>query len=213
MLIGQDLDHICWSPTERVAYAGGEAGQLYRFDLSGADAVEIVTTVPGGGLLGLALDWVGDYACDQRSDRVQRITASVASHGDPIGYPNYLVFDPDGGLCVSDSGGWDTASSTAAVCKSARDSARLSICRRIGFSPAGREPDCSQGRVARTRSACQRRCPTASASTSKAAVDPPAPNRARSTASRLRATSARRTPHLRATSSTCCSSRLCSAAR
>ncbi len=122
MLTGQDLhvvasglDHpegVCWSPAEQVAYAGGEAGQLYRFGLAAGAAVEIVTVVPGGELLGLALDGAGAvYACDPGNHQVQRIAgATVAPYGDPIDYPNYPVFDADGRLWVSDSGGWENAS-------------------------------------------------------------------------------------------------------
>jgi sugar lactone lactonase YvrE len=106
------LDHpegVCWSPDEDLVYAGGEAGQLYRFGLAGGEA-QLRATVPGGFLLGLALDANGNvYACDPGSGHVQRISpgGSVRPHGDRVGYPNFPVFDRDGNLWVSDSGAWD----------------------------------------------------------------------------------------------------------
>jgi sugar lactone lactonase YvrE len=106
------LDHpegVCWSSAERLLYAGGEAGQLYRFALDGGNA-ELLATVPGGFLLGLALDGAGAvYACDAGRGFVQRISADgrVEPYGAPIGFPNYPVFDGHGRLWVSDSGRWD----------------------------------------------------------------------------------------------------------
>ena len=113
--VANGLDHpegVCWSPAEGAVYAGGEAGQLYRFALGGGEP-ETVTTVPGGFLLGMALDARGNvYACDANSGHVQRISADgrIESHGDRIGYPNYPVFDRDGNLWVTDSGAWDHVS-------------------------------------------------------------------------------------------------------
>jgi gluconolactonase len=108
------LDHpegVCWSPAEQLLYAGGEAGQLYRFPLQGADA-EVVLTVPGGNLLGLAFDGSGVlYVCDAGNGYVQRISPDGRHepYGGPIGYPNYPVFDAEGRLWVSDSGDWGAA--------------------------------------------------------------------------------------------------------
>jgi gluconolactonase len=102
---------VCWSAAEQKIYAGGEGGQLYRFGLAGDD-LETVCTVPGGSMLGLALDGAGAvYVCDVGNGRIQRIgpDGSVRAHGGPIGYPNYPVFDADGRLWVSDSGDWGTA--------------------------------------------------------------------------------------------------------
>lgn len=106
------LDHpegVCWSPNEGLLYAGGEAGQLYRFPLEGGDA-ELVATVPGGSILGLAIDGSGaGYLCDIGNGRVQRVSPDgrIEPYGAPIAYPNYPVFDGDGRLWVSDSGDWD----------------------------------------------------------------------------------------------------------
>jgi gluconolactonase len=112
-----DLDHpegVCWSPTEGVLYAGGEAGQIYRFSLQ-AGAAELLATVPGGFLLGLAIDGSGRvYACDAGNGCVQRVSGdgAVERYSGPIGFPNYPVFDADGRLWVSDSGGWEEAAGT-----------------------------------------------------------------------------------------------------
>ena len=113
--LANGLDHpegVCWCPVARAVYAGGEAGQLYRFGLGGG-AVETVATAPGGFLLGLAVDAVGSvYACDPNAGHVLRISpgGEVEPFGDRVGYPNYPVFDGDGNLWVTDSGTWDEVS-------------------------------------------------------------------------------------------------------
>ena len=113
--LANGLDHpegVCWSPAGGVVYAGGEAGQLYRFGLGGGP-VETVVTVPGGFLLGMALDAAGNvYACDPNAGHVLRISldGGVEPYGDRVGYPNYPAFDRDGNLWVTDSGTWDEIS-------------------------------------------------------------------------------------------------------
>lgn len=108
------LDHpegVCWSPTQQLLYAGGEAGQLYRFSLDGGGP-ELVATVPGGSALGLALDATDTaYVCDIGNGCVQRISPDgrAEPYGAPIGYPNYPVFDRQDRLWVSDSGDWEGA--------------------------------------------------------------------------------------------------------
>ena len=113
--IGLMFDHpeaVAWGPDGR-AYAGGEAGQLYRFGLSGGK-LEEVARVEGGFLLGLAHDaQANTYACDDRSACVHRITpdgkVSIYANGDgeqKMRVPNYPVFDDHGNLYVSDSGAW-----------------------------------------------------------------------------------------------------------
>ncbi len=90
-------------------YAGGEAGQLYRFGLEPGDA-DLVATIEGGFMLGLALDGEGDvYACDAGAGHVQRIAPDRSSepYGGRMAWPNYPAFDTDGNLWVSDSGAWD----------------------------------------------------------------------------------------------------------
>ena len=76
--VGYAFDHpeaVAWGPDGR-AYAGGEAGQLYRFSLDGK-TIEEVARVQGGFLLGMAHDAdANTYACDERSACVHRITPS-----------------------------------------------------------------------------------------------------------------------------------------
>ncbi len=113
--VGFAFDHpeaVAWGPDGH-AYAGGEAGQLYRFDLEGR-RIEQVAQVKGGFLLGLAHDAKANtYACDDRSACVHRITPEgvVTSYASGNGsqkmrVPNYPVFDDRGNLYVSDSGTW-----------------------------------------------------------------------------------------------------------
>ena len=112
---GHAFDHpeaVAWGPDGH-AYAGGEAGQLYRFALGGGK-LEEVARVASGFLLGLAHDADGNtYACDDRSTCVHRITpdgkVSVYANGNAaqkMRVPNYPVFDSYGNLYVSDSGAW-----------------------------------------------------------------------------------------------------------
>ena len=113
--VGFAFDHpegVAWGPDGR-AYAGGEAGQLYRFSLEGG-SLEEIARVDGGFLLGLAHDAAGNtYACDDRSRCVHRITANgnvrvyVGGNAEQqMRVPNYPVFDEEGNLYVSDSGTW-----------------------------------------------------------------------------------------------------------
>ena len=112
-VLATGLDHVegvCWDPDRRRIWAGGEAGQVYRIDLDGN--VEIVTTIEGGQLLGLALDGAGSlYICDPGNRQVWRLEGdgAVTPFGDPMGYPNYAAFAPDGRLYVSDSGSFTGA--------------------------------------------------------------------------------------------------------
>ena len=114
------LDHpeaVCWSPAEQLLYAGGEAGQVYRFPVEGGEA-EHLLTIPGGNILGMAFDASGAlYACDPGNQCVQRITpdGSYEPYGGAINYPNYPTFDSEGRMWVSDSGDWDGANG-AVVC-------------------------------------------------------------------------------------------------
>ena len=113
--VGHLFDHpeaVAWGPDGH-AYAGGEAGQLYRFDLQGGPC-QTLTQIAGGFLLGLAHDAAGNtYACDERRACVHRITRqgtvstySRGSSDQAMRVPNYPVFDDAGNLYVSDSGGF-----------------------------------------------------------------------------------------------------------
>ena len=110
---GEGLDHpecIAWG-MDGYAYAGGEAGQIYRIDLQRREFTEIANT--GTGFVGgLAQDGSGNvYACS--GGAVARVTPSgivstytKGSPREPIRTPNYPAFDSSGNLYVSDSGEW-----------------------------------------------------------------------------------------------------------
>ena len=92
-------------------WAGGEAGQVYRIDASGA--VTTVTTL-GGFIAGIAFSPLDDslYVCNAKlglvrvdGDGRHAIFAKEAE-GRRIVCPNYALFDRRGRLYVSDSGKW-----------------------------------------------------------------------------------------------------------
>ena len=109
---GEGLDHpeCIACGLDNMAFAGGEAGQIYRIEMTTGEFEEIGNT--GGFVGGLAQDGNRNlYACSNGA--VWRITpggaCSVYSNGtpgNPIATPNYPVFDQAGNLFVSDSGGW-----------------------------------------------------------------------------------------------------------
>jgi gluconolactonase len=105
------LDHpecVNWGP-DGYAYAGGEAGQIYRVSLAGK--VEQIAST-GGFILGLCLDAdCNIYACDVAKNQVVKVTPdgkiSIYSEGSPdrkIVSPNYAAFDRHGNLYVTGSG-------------------------------------------------------------------------------------------------------------
>lgn len=110
---GAGLDHpecIACGP-DHFAYAGGEAGQVYRIDTEKRTFEEYANT--GGHFVGgLAVDADSNvYACS--GGEVKRVTpegeVSTYFSGAPdraLKTPNYPVFDADGSLYVSDSGDW-----------------------------------------------------------------------------------------------------------
>jgi sugar lactone lactonase YvrE len=118
-VLASGFDHVegvCWDAARSCLWAGGEAGQVYRIDLDGT--VDVVTTIHGGALLGLALDANGAlYLCDPGNHQVWKMDAhfDVSAFGDPIDYPNYPAFAPDGRLFVSDSGNFATPSGALVV--------------------------------------------------------------------------------------------------
>ena len=110
----ENLDHpegIAWGP-DGYAYAGGEAGQLYRIDVENRQVTQFADT--GGFILGLACDSKNNiYACDSVNHCIQKITPdgdvsqySTGTIQEPLRCPNYPAFDAKGNLYVCDSGDW-----------------------------------------------------------------------------------------------------------
>jgi len=110
------LDHaegVAWG-LDGFAYAGGEAGQVYRVDVERGELSQFAQ-VTGGFILGMALDADNNvYACDTGSHSVVRITQggvvstySTGAADEPFHFPNYPAFDSQGNLYVAASGDWD----------------------------------------------------------------------------------------------------------
>lgn len=110
------LDHpegVAWDPEAGVVYAGGEAGQIYRVALD-APRPELAGTA-SGFVLGLAVDGAGRVVvcvteptpsiCVLEAGVVRPILTEV--EGEPLRFPNYPAFGPDGSLYVTDSGPWE----------------------------------------------------------------------------------------------------------
>ncbi len=118
-VLATGLDHaegLCWDPVRGCLWAVGEAGQVYRVELTGE--VAIVTSIPGAQGLGVALDAAGVlYVCDPARHQVWRVDegGEYEPFGDPIDYPNYPAFGPRGELYVSDSGSFDRATGRLVV--------------------------------------------------------------------------------------------------
>ena len=131
------LDHVegvCWDPTRRCLWGGGEAGQVYRMNLDGTTTTTV--TIEGGALLGIALDGAGRlYVCDPGNHQVWRVfeDASVEPFGDAIDYPNYAAFSPDGLLYVSDSGSFDEPTGQLVVMDASGATSRVNT-RPLGFA-------------------------------------------------------------------------------
>ena len=108
------LDHpegIAWG-LDGYAYAGGEAGQVYRIDIDRGEMVQFADT--GGFVLGMALDAQSNiYVCDGPNKTVFKIaqsgavsTYSTGTADEPFRGPNYAAFDVKGNLYVCESGDW-----------------------------------------------------------------------------------------------------------
>lgn len=113
-VIADGLDHpecVAWG-RDGFAYAGGEAGQLYRISIT--DGAVTTAGDNGGWILGIALDGENRiYTCNPTHHAVERFSADgeVITHSRGTAErqmvaPNYPVFAADGTLYVSDSGDW-----------------------------------------------------------------------------------------------------------
>ncbi len=103
---------------DATVYAGGEAGQVYRISSDGLKVEQIAST--GGFCLGITLDRDENiYICDAGLRAVIKLSPSgemlsvvKAVEGRPLVNPNFSVFDTEGNLYFSDSGGWKEANGT-----------------------------------------------------------------------------------------------------
>jgi len=108
---GSGLDHpecIAWG-CDGYAYAGGEAGQIYRIDLAVRSFEEFANV--GGFVGGICQDAQHRlYVCAgdvKRVDPDGTVSLYCDHAGDaPLNAANYPVFDAEGNLYVSNSGGW-----------------------------------------------------------------------------------------------------------
>ena len=108
---GSGLDHpecIAWG-CDGYAYAGGEAGQIYRLDLARGEFEEFANV--GGFVGGICQDAQHRlYVCNgdvKRVDPDGTVEVYCDHAGDvPLNVANYPVFDAAGNLYVSDSGSW-----------------------------------------------------------------------------------------------------------
>lgn len=105
------LDHnegVAWDPSRQRVVMGSEAGVIRAVDVN-AGTHEVVGQLPGW-ILGIAVDAHGNHVCcviagEQTGVWVSRTDGSTERlNRDPIIFPNYLSFAPDGSLYVTDSG-------------------------------------------------------------------------------------------------------------
>jgi len=108
---GSGLDHpeCIACGCDGYAYAGGEAGQIYRLDLARGEFEEFANV--GGFVGGICQDAQHRlYVCNgdvKRVDPDGTVEVYCNHAGDvPLNVANYPVFDAAGNLYVSDSGGW-----------------------------------------------------------------------------------------------------------
>jgi len=108
----EGLDHpecVNWGK-DGYAYAGGEAGQIYRIDIHSREFEQIAST--GSFVGGLAQDGRHNiYVCSNSAVMCITPDGTVSTYtlgtpDEPMRGPNYPVFDGEGNLYVSDSGEW-----------------------------------------------------------------------------------------------------------
>lgn len=115
-IFADGLDHpecVAVHPDGTV-WAGGEAGQVYRISPDGRERAEVANT--GGFHLGLAFSPKADWLaiCDNKNKCVWKYDLEkdvlsrllLEKEEESIRIPNYPVFDRQGNLYVSDSGGF-----------------------------------------------------------------------------------------------------------
>jgi sugar lactone lactonase YvrE len=115
-IFADGLDHpecVAVHPDGSV-WAGGEAGQVYRISPDGSEIKEITNT--GGFHLGIAFSPAADWLaiCDNKNKCIWKydlltgmlVRLPSVVEGIAINIPNYPVFDKQGNLYVSESGGF-----------------------------------------------------------------------------------------------------------
>ena len=118
--IVEGLDHpecLCVG-SDGWLYAGGEGGQIYRFNDDGRELRQVAST--GGFLLGVTADGDGGIqACDTTRGALLRIASdgSITQRAGGFTLPNFALFAENGDLFVSDSGTyWSTAGTGVIRC-------------------------------------------------------------------------------------------------
>ncbi len=97
-------------------YAGGEGGQIYRFDADGAGLTQPGNT--GGFLLGVTADGDGGIqVCDTTKRALLRLApdGTITQRAGGFTLPNFALFAANGDLFVSDSGAYWDARGTGVI--------------------------------------------------------------------------------------------------
>ena len=114
----EGLDHpecVCVG-SDGWLYAGGEAGQLWRFAADGSGLAQVACT--GGWILGVAADGDGAIqACDIKRREVLRIASdgTITVRASGLTLPNFALFAANGDLYVSDSGDYWSETGTGRI--------------------------------------------------------------------------------------------------
>ena len=113
-VFAEGLDHpegVAYDHTNRLLYAGGEAGQVYAIDTADRSVRQIART--DGFVLGITVDGLGRVVvCDGEDGALWVVDDGAATRylaevgGRALMMPNYSAFGPDGTLYFTDSGAW-----------------------------------------------------------------------------------------------------------